>query len=137
MPQIKSNYDPDVGPLVTAFVSEPLSHASEEDTPRREKVAMLVDTGASDSAISGRVADRLGLPILGLDSVVGFGSTEDAYQHLADLDLSLDQTFTIPGLMLFRFDKDSDRIQGILGRDVLGRGVLVLDGPNRQFTLTF
>lgn len=137
MPRLTSVYDPEVGPLVTAIVSEPASLAIGEDSPRQEKVAFLIDTGASDSSISGRITDRLNLPVVGLHTVVGFGSSQDAHQHLADVELLLDEIFSIRDLELFRFDKETQSLQGILGRDVLGLGSLFLDGPNRKFTLTF
>jgi hypothetical protein len=98
---------------------------------------MLLDTGASDSAISGRVADRLGLRVLGFETIVGFGSAGDSVQYLADVDLILEEVFPLGEIPLFRFETESDRVQGILGRDILARGTLFLDGPNRTFTLTF
>ena len=137
MPQLTTDYDPKVGPTIPLIVSDPLSYRREEDSARQERLSFLVDTGASDSSISGRVADRLALPVLGLHAVTGFASVGNAYQYLADVELSFDQVFPIPDMRLLRFEYDTEIVHGILGRVVPRLGTLVLDGPNRRFTLTF
>lgn len=98
---------------------------------------MLIDSGASDSSIWGAVADRLALPILGLHNVSGLGTKGPAHQYLADIELWLDDCYSLLDWKILRFDSDYDQIQGILGRDILGRGKFILDGPKRQFTLEF
>ena len=99
---------------------------------------MLVDSGASDSSIRGDVADRLGLRVLGLFSVTGFANRASTIQHLADIELWLgDVSYPLSGWKLMRFESDYDKIDGILGRDILERGRFVLDGPAHQFTLEF
>jgi len=47
----------------------------------------------------------------------------------------MDTGYELSDWTLLRFDADYDRIQGILGRDILERAHFILDGPNRQFTL--
>lgn len=135
MPQLTRPYDPNVGPVVSVVVSDPFSSRRDDESPRSESVTMLIDTGASDSFIAGAVADRLALPVLGLHSVRGFAAKSAAYQYLTDLVVRLDSDCELAGWKLLRFDTDYDRIQGVLGRDVLERARFVLDGPARRFTL--
>ena len=98
---------------------------------------MLVDSGASDSSISGAIADRLALPVLGFHNVSGFGASGVAYQYFADIELWLDVRYEFSDWKLLRFESDYNKIQGILGRDILCLGKFILDGPNGQFTLEF
>lgn len=137
MPRLTCPYDPDVGPEISVTVSDPLGYRSEDDSPKSEKVIMLLDSGASDSSISEAVAARLSLPVLGLHRVSGFGASADTYQYLADLELWLDVGHELSDRKLLQFSSDHNRIQGILGRDILGLAKFYLDGQNREFTIEF
>lgn len=98
---------------------------------------MLIDTGASETAVAGRVIDSLLLRAIGFHSVTGFGSTNDAHQYIADIELDLNEAYLVRELPVLRFDSRYDRIQGLIGGDVLGEGTFTLDGPNRVFSLEF
>jgi hypothetical protein len=135
VPRLTGHYDPGIEPVISVTVSDPFNSRRDEEPSRSETVVMLIDTGASDSSIAGAVADRLGLPVLGLHTVSGFGASGAALQYLADLVLRLDKDHELSDWKLLRFDSDYDKIQGILGRDILARARFVLDGPSRQFTL--
>jgi hypothetical protein len=135
VPLLIRPFEPNVGLVLSVIVSDPFSFRRDEESPRSESVTMLIDSGASDSSIAGAVADRLSLPVLGLHTVSGFGARGATLQYLADMMLRLDGDYELSDWKLLRFDSQYDKIQGILGRDILERARFVLDGPNRQFTL--
>ena len=137
MPRLTRLFDIAIGPIVEVLVTDSDRDRQEYDSPRSETVSMLVDSGASDSWLKQEVVDRLGLYPLGLHPVSGFGKTEPTLQYLADIELRLDSPYLLPDWKLFRFEAHYDKIDGILGRDVLDRGIFTIDGPNRQFTLEF
>ncbi len=137
MPQLTRHYDVEIGPVIEVLVSDSYRDRADHDAPRSETVTMLVDSGASDSWLKQEVIDRLGLFTLGFHPVSGFGKTEPTLQYLADIELQLDAPHLLPDWKLFRFVTPYDKIDGILGRDVLDRGIFTIDGPNRQFTLEF
>lgn len=134
MSRIVGPYDPNVGPVISVIVSDPVSDRPDHETPKTEKVTMLIDSGATDSAISGAVASRLSLPILGFHGVVGFGSRGTVYQYLADIDLCLDAIYSLSGQLLLEFSSDYGQIQGVIGRDIIGLGYLAIDGRKKEFT---
>ena len=133
-------FDPDIGPVVSVTVSDPYSSRPEFDSPRIEKVTMLLDTGATDSALKGYIIDCLGLSVLGLHGVHSWGpDAEPSLQHSADLEIHLDfdEVKEFMDWKLFRFRPDYDKIDGVIGRDILNFSKFALDGPGRQFTLEF
>lgn len=95
---------------------------------------MLIDSGATDSAISGAVASRLSLPILGHYGVIGFGSRGTAFQYLADIELCLDITHGLSNRLLLRFESTHSAFQGIIGRDIIGFGRFSMDGRKQEFS---
>ena len=90
-------------------------------------------------ALKGYIIDRLGLSVLGFHPVYSFTpGTEPSLQHSADIEFDFDVgAKEFKDCKLFRFRPDYDKIDGILGRDILNLGRFTLDGPRRQFTLEF
>jgi len=136
VPQATRRYDPRIGPVISVAISDPFSDRPDDEFPRSEKVTMLIDTGASDSSISGVIADHLSLPVLGLHDVSGFGSNNMTYQYLFDLELLLDSSHQLADWKLLRFDTDYNKIQGILGRDFLALGMFSIDGQQQEFSIS-
>jgi hypothetical protein len=64
---------------------------------------------------------------------------EPSLQHSADLEIHLDfdEVKEFVDWKLFRFRPDYDKIDGVIGRDILNLAKFTLDGPRRQFTLEF
>jgi hypothetical protein len=108
--------------------------------PRWETVDLLLDTGATDTALRDYIIDRLGLSLLGLHGVHGFNGPRDTMQFSADLEIHLDRGAKkeFRDWKLLRFDpKGYDKIQGVVGRDILAHAKFCIDGPRQEFTLEF
>jgi hypothetical protein len=130
-------FDPDIGPVHSANIYDPLSRRPEFESAKSQRVDMLIDTGASDSSISGDIIDRLGLSVFGLYRIHSWAQERPSYQHLADIELELDVPYEIRDWGLFRFETRYNAIQGIIGRDILRRARFELNGPKSQFTIEF
>ncbi len=98
------------------------------DSERRVLVPALVDTGADCCVVAMAVARGLRLPAVGRTAVQGVtGPSRMAWVYAARVDLA--------GVsMLARFVALGS--ETILGRDVLERLVVRLDGPRQLLTLT-
>jgi predicted aspartyl protease len=121
MPTFRYRYSSADPPAPTVFLrlTHPTTGVSVDDLPG------LVDTGADQTVVPRRVADHLSLPQLDQQRVEGFDGTPQflptAVLRLAVRDLSPVEMEVIV----------SDRVRYVvLGRDVLNRYVIALDGPN-------
>jgi hypothetical protein len=128
--QLTRAFDPDVGPLVQVTVTDFFRTRPENELERPEVLTLLIDTGATDTALRGGIIDRLRLSALGFHRVHSFG-TEMATttQYSADLELHMDDGARkeFLGLEVCRFDPSYDKIDGLLGRDVLRQGRFIMD----------
>jgi len=117
------SYDPVIGPILSAEIR----------ASRSVSVKMLISTGTRHSYLAPAIAERLDLPRL---SRVPLTYRGDLY--FPDFDallaghrfLAFDGTHPITHLEL------SSLIDGIVGRNVLQRGRLMISGMQREFTLS-
>ena len=138
MPTVTRPYDPGIGPVIEVTISDPVSLRDDEQPPKSEKVIMLLDSGASECSISPAVAARLQLVPHGLHEIIGVAASRQAHhQYMADLGLWLgNDCVEYFDWQLIEFSARYDKIDGLLGRDILAHANFHLDGPNRRFTLT-
>jgi predicted aspartyl protease len=124
---------------VTAAEAESLG---DEDRHRHavRQVRALVDTGAGRTVIGRAVLEQLGLmPV----SEVTFHSATtgrdpvNAAVYAVELSLAGETLGTVAAELevLGAEDLSGLGVEALLGRDVLGRGLLIYNGPRRQFTL--
>ena len=131
-------YDPAIGPVVFVKISDPISGRDISETARSETARLLVDSGASDSSISVSIAMRLGLPVLGYHQITGFGASKPVYQFLSDVEILLDDgSCQLDDWKLLIFETEYNKIDGLLGRDILARAKFTLDGRAGTFELCF
>ena len=111
-------------PIVVVSIGDCLGNHSIIDRPA------LLDTGADQSAISHELAVNLNLPQQDLQAIVGFGGkamelptslVRLAIHDLPPVDV---EVVAQPGQSMI-----------ILGRDVLNRYHIALDGPNLAFEI--
>lgn len=88
---------------------------------------MLVDTGADCTLVPASITRRLGLPQIDVIGLTGVGGTRSrATVHAASVELGGFRSFA-------RVVAFAD--EAILGRDVLNRVLVTLDGPGLAFSV--
>ena len=144
MPSLSLPYDPKIGPRIKVSFAQAGALAGGQG--RVVPATFLVDTGASLTSISPQIAQRVGLRSLGkipvsapvglsslntylVDLLVMFGDLEGQFPN-GDIP-----TFPAPNLLVMDYLGRQDYYQGLLGRDILDRGILKVVGPERRYTL--
>ncbi|HTV74651.1 MAG TPA: retropepsin-like aspartic protease [Candidatus Acidoferrales bacterium] len=108
-------------PMLSARIRNPRG-------PAEQTVRALVDTGSSVCCISTQLARELDLPVAGTNVVeLSGGLRISCTTHFADVDIGLG---TIRLIVLALTD------ERILGRDLLSRYRLVLDGPRSSLHIS-
>jgi hypothetical protein len=125
-------YDPNIGPCIRVIITHPHSRQG-------TKVTGLIDTGSSITAVKKRILDRFAH--LTGNGLVDTNAAQPTSSNLYEANLSLELgdappiVFPIHHIVrLYEFHRpDHPNIDMLVGRDILGRGRLVVDGPNRRF----
>ncbi len=99
---------------------------------------MLIDTGATASALSKRTADRLGLPLVGQRILQSVNHVGPVNLYLADLSIvAADPPRRFDDFCLIELELNDEPVDGLIGLDIIQHGVLQMDGPQEQFSLVF
>jgi hypothetical protein len=131
-------FEPDLGPVLNVGLARPYSLLSEEQKktpPLIKTIKLLVDTGASMTSFSPKVAQELDLPVLGKVGLKSVTHIVSANQYLADLIWTVGTPFPITDMKLMEFPMADDAIDGLLGRDIICQCLLHLNGPDKTLTL--
>jgi hypothetical protein len=105
-------------------------------------VPALIDTGSDVSVITPRVVAHLGLAVHGsasAQSTVGSAGV-DLFQASMSIYGSTGvagPSLVIPYLVVMQAPALPPGFEALVGMDVLAECLLLVDGPRRQFTLTF
>lgn len=104
---------------------------------------MLIDTGASITCISPELAKQIGLRSLGKESVVVASGTASLNTYLVDLLIPFTepaktqgpkpQTFPVQNIQVMEYLGDTSRYQGLLGRDIIDRGIFMIAGWDGKY----
>lgn len=138
MPLITLPYDWGKGPHIEIFVSKPKSITFREDEIAEStcKLDMLIDSGASKTAISAKMAQKIGLLSIGKTTLKSATHNVDANIFYADLRCDL---FGSPvyfrDMNILEFPLADGWKDGFLGRDFLNHVKFSLDGPKKEFSL--
>jgi len=138
MPQFNSPYDPKEGPYIEVIVSKPSSLYSEDEVSQsKEKLRMLIDTGASKTAISTKVAQRMGLVPEGQREMTLASGTVMANLYYIDFEFG----GVFPAVCLntmevveFKLPTNNWR-DGLIGRDFLEKITLEINAPSKTFKI--
>lgn len=126
MSVIRGAFDPSLGIVVRVGIAQPYFVASRSmgPIPHIEWVDALLDTGASNTSIKARVADRLDLSPLGRRQTHSIHGLQSTNWYLGDIWLRFDDS---PGgqrvaseIQLVELDRNA-RVEALIGRDVLCR----------------
>ena len=131
-----------VGPVIETWVIP--SKAYRENLPQDKNIQppsvrliMLVDTGASVSAIKSGVAQKLGLTSHGITKIAT-ASHKDFECPLYDVDLFFpNHKIAIANVVVFETNFEGQNIDGLIGRDILKNGLMIYSGYDNTFILSF
>lgn len=99
------------------------------DSRGTERIRFMLDSGAYMTVVPDSTVTRLGLERVGVAGVTGFGSATRAWIYSTLLQVP---TRTTPQLCQVL---SWGRAYGLVGRDLLNRWHVVLDGPRLQLTV--
>lgn len=137
MPLVKYEFDTRIGPVVEIEFAHPgaAAQAVRGSKPEMHRYNALIDTGASMTGISKKLADAVGLRARGKLRMVSPHGTKDSNKYYADV--------FIPVVNLWNMDLEIIEVHGgflafdaLLGRDILRKGLLTVDGPKGGFTFS-
>ena len=136
MPAVSGDYDPDVGILLqVGILTGGTVQATRRDEDSGDSLTVagtqtlgLVDTGASKTSISPRLAGSLGLKPSGKVPIQGVTGTMQVNSYVVDLMLGFGaHSAVIENLEVCELDLGQARFDMLIGRDVLCQGVLTMD----------
>jgi Aspartyl protease len=110
--------------------------------PPPVRITGLIDTATDLTALSPQLIQRLALPVLG--TVATLTASGPAHVRLYEVSLSITGPVAAAGpiyvLSKLRVTELATAIPNadcLLGMDVLGQGLFILDGPAKRFTIGF
>lgn len=140
MPIVKCSFEFDGRPMIELYVGRPSADAEIRSPCPPIPISALVDTGAATTMIQQWVFDQLelwpvGQQLIHTASTGGNPVTADVYA--IDISLAGEETGLLASNLKVLSAKELSGlgVQALLGRDILGRGLLIYDGLERRFTL--
>ncbi|MBM4177238.1 aspartyl protease family protein [Candidatus Gribaldobacteria bacterium] len=134
-----------LGPIIEVMVipSRALREAILKDKkqipgePQSVRLTMLIDTGASVSAIKKGVAQKLNLEPHGITRIAT-PSHKEFECPLYDVDLLFpNHKIAVANITAIESEFEGQAIDGLIGRDVLKNGLMIYSGYDNSFTLAF
>ena len=101
-----------------------------------DQFPVLVDTGASESCIDSTLAEELGLPIVGRESIAGAHGAAVVNFHLAQIVVPAFQHIVYGRFAGVHLVEGGQRHQALLGRTFLMNFGMMYDGRTGMVTLT-
>ena len=133
------------GPLEAAYITVVLSLPSFK---LRQKLDLLIDTGATKTTILDKDAISIGIPfhkltkskhpLLGVGGMVETRIANDARLHFRGED-NIEHIEELEELLVVKhvsYDQNVMRIPSVLGRDILNRYRLIYDKSKNQVAIT-
>ncbi len=141
MPTVTRTFDPEIGPLLHVGILpyQPLEIARQART-RGTRLA-LIDTGATVSYISDRLAVELRLPVIRRGTSDHAMGRHETNVYGADLVIYFGEHATSPRHFCARVDPWGmamihSQFELIIGRHILDLGTFTYEGAARQFTFS-
>ena len=140
MPCLSGEYKPETGVLFRVGIFLPgaaratsgSANAENTDAVHVSGELALVDTGASKTSISTKLATDLGLQAIGRKRVQGVTGEKEVNRHTVDFVLGFGaQSIVIGNLEVYEIDPVNAPFDVLVGRDILCRGVFTMDFSGR------
>jgi len=135
MPQIKTKYDPTIGPLIQGELSFPSRLHQSGNALASSPATFLIDTGSARTFIEPSYVPMLSLQFVMRKTLWSMGGPVDV--DIYGGDVSLDGLGLFPSVELCVMPKPSPnaKFTAVLGRDVLNSVLVSIDGRTRELTL--
>ena len=104
--------------------------------PAPVEIMALIDTGASGTAVKPEVIHQLQLTPRGVAQIATPSSSAHPC-NVYDVSLTFPNGVMIPLITVMEVPLEGQRIQGLIGRDVLAHGILIYSGYTNTFSLSF
>ena len=142
MPCLSVQFDPAVGPIVNLGVGKPntMTPGAAAQDAARAYVA-LIDTGASITCLSPKVAEEVGLQPIGKRPTASAHGVQEVNLFLADIALPFgDPTkgalaMAAQSMQVMEFQPGPAVYQALLGRDIIYGGLFAMTGYDKRFTI--
>ena len=141
MPCLHRTFDPSVGPIISVFAWPAGQRPAGNLDPTPATYPLLVDTGASSTALTKDVLDAIGAKPVGITDVITPTGLGQAAFYVLDVAIP----FVYPngsgisqgkdGVTVIEYNGDTRNYQGLLGRDVLCSGSLIRANNSLTFCL--
>lgn len=142
MPCVTKPYDPTRGPILEIGVSLPRASLEKGGVQAFGRVNALIDTGSDVTCVTHNFARWLGLLPMGRAPVAGTTGVGAANYYLCDVELPLvghhgkPAPIPVRDIRLYETNPPgSQHYEALLGRDIIGRGVLQIAGSTFTFCL--
>lgn len=156
MPCVSTQFNPQIGPVLTIGIALPgasaravaaaAAAASGPTPPSAHAVPLLVDTGADITCISSSIAAQIGLRSIGLRPVNVPSGQAALHTYLADVIMFFGPiaqagpvvnvpTLIVDNIYIMEFRGNNPHYQGLLGRDIISRGFFSMSSWQNSFTI--
>lgn len=104
--------------------------------PPPVEIMALIDTGASGTAVKPEVIRQLQLVPRGVAQIATPSSSAHPC-NVFDVSLTFPHGVVAPLIAVMEVPLEGQRIQGLIGRDVLAQGIFIYSGYTNTFSLSF
>ena len=146
MPCISIQFEPNNGPIIQLGIAPPASMQgliAGQPNIQITGATALLDTGASVTCITSKLAQDVGLKPMGKRPMSSASGTKAMNTYLADVFLPFGDPTSATGvpmhghqnMILMEFDGGSPLYQALLGRDIICNGFFSMAGYDKRFTI--
>ena len=142
MPCLAATFDPTIGPLLNVLIAPAgtlKARANGAEEPAVGYLSLLIDTGADITCLTTQAAVQFGLQLLGKRNVHHAAVEDEANTYLADIAIPFGdptkgaQTHIAENMTIMEFGGAHTNYQGLLGRDLICRGLLSISGWDSRY----
>lgn len=145
MPCISTSFDPNIGPIINIGIAKPntLRTANQQSSPVITLFSALIDTGASITCISPKIAQTVGLRPTGKMQMASASQVVAVNSYLADVALPFGdpvaavqtQTLASESMTLMEYQSNNTGYEALIGRDLICKGLFSMTGWDKRFTI--
>ena len=129
-----------VGPVIEVTLSPSAIFLKKMNIPQSEitaiKLSAMIDTGASGTVVSQGIAAKLGINPIGT-ILINTPSSTNVCCNQFDIQIVFTNNIIIPSIIITEAPLQGQHIQCLIGRDILQHGVLIYNGYDNSFILSF